>query len=198
MKTGIITIITGVVLLVLGGFVIPLLLVLSLVLGKPHEIQFKIPGSSQATVEKPGRYYVWNDFQTVYNGTSYNRSESIPDGIKIRIHNSQGELLTFVSDTSMSSSAGSSSKNSIGYVEVQSPGEVRIEVSGGNEERIFSFSESGLLKMFGLFFGGFGCSMLVGISGFGIIIWGIVKLVGEHKKVEQNAGGNVAPPRASA
>ncbi len=40
--------------------------------------------------------------------------------------------------------------------------------------------------------------MLVGISGIGIIIWGIVKLVRENKKGEQNAAGNAAPPRASA
>lgn len=188
-------------LFILGALVIPVLMVpfvLPLLFGASNAVQFKIPGTIQATVEKPGRYYVWNDFRTVYEGKSYDRSEGIPDGVEIRVHNSKGELLKFVSNTSISSSAGSSSKNSIGYVEVESPGKVGIEVSGGNEERIFSFGESGLLKMFGLIIGGFGLSMLVGISGFGIIIWGIVKLVRGNKKGEQNARGNAAPPHVSA
>ena len=197
MRTGIKTIITGAALFILGGFVIPLLIVLSVFLGKSNEVQFKVPVSTQATIEKPGRYYLWNDFRTVYDGKSYNRSESIPDGMKIQIHNSRGDLLKFVSDTSMSSSVGTSSKNSIGYIEVESSGKVSIEVLGGNEDRIFSFSESGLLKMIGLFLGGFGLSMLVAFSGIGTIIWGIVKLVREKRKGE-NAGGNAAPPRASA
>jgi hypothetical protein len=175
------------VLFILEAVVIPLLFVLPLLLGSSHEVQFRIPGTIQTTVEKPGRYYLWNDFRTVYEGKSYDRSERIPDGIEIRIHNSKGELLEFVGNTSISTSAGSSSKNSIGYVEVESPGKVSIEITGGNEERIFSFAESGLLKMLGLILGGFGLSLLVGISGFGIIIWGIVKLARANRKGEQNS-----------
>jgi hypothetical protein len=181
MKSGIGTLITGVVLL-LGAFVIPLLLVLHLVLGGSNAVQFKIPGAIEAAVKEPGRYYLWNDFQTMYAGKNYNRPEGIPDGIEIAIHDSNGELLTFVGDASISSSAGGTSKKSIGYVEVQSPGKVRIEVAGGNEERVFSFSQFGLMKMFRFILGGFGLSVLVGVAGLGVTIWGIVKLVRANKK----------------
>ena len=186
MKRGIKTIIAGVVLFVLGAFVIPLLyavfVVLPLLLGSSNEIQFKIPGTTQATVEKPGRYYIWNDYRTFYQGKNYDRSERIPDGVEIRIHDSKGGQLEFVGSTAISSTASSSSKNSIGYVDIGSPGKVSIEVSGGNEERIFSFAQSGILRMAGSFLGAFGLSMLVAIAGFGITIWGIVKLVSGDKK----------------
>jgi hypothetical protein len=101
-----------------------------------------VPGSVAASVEKPGRYYLWNDFRTVYEGRSYNRSEGIPDGIEIRVHDAEGQSLEFVGDKSISSSSGSSSRNSIGYVQVGSPGQLKIEVSGGNEDRIFSHHQA--------------------------------------------------------
>ena len=185
MTVGIKTIVTGVTFFVLGAVVVPLAIVLSLVIGDKNEEQFMIPGSTQVVVEEAGRYYLWNDYQTVFKGKSYSRSEAIPDGIEIKIKNREtGELFSFVSDTSTSSSSGSSSKNSIGYIEVPTPGSVHIEVLGGNEERVFSFSRSGLLALFGLILGGFGLSMTLGLSGAGLTIWGVVKIVRSNKKSE--------------
>lgn len=186
MKPGIKTIIAGGVIFIFGGFVVPLLIILPVVFGKSNEVQFKVPGTCEASVEKPGRYYLWNDFEAVYDGKSYNQSEGIPDGMEIKIQNPDGSLLHFVSDTSISSKNNGSSKNTIGYVEVESAGKVKIEVSGGNggnEERIFSFARSDLFKMFGLMFGGLGLSMAATVVGIGIVIWGIVKLVKSSQKV---------------
>jgi hypothetical protein len=182
MKRGIKTIIAGTVVFVVGAFVIPLLFVLPMIFGKSQDFQFKAPGSAETTVNEPGRYYLWNDFRTVYGGKSYDRSETIPDGVEIQIRDAAGRQLQFFSDTSISMTSGGSSKKSIGYVVVKDPGKVTLLLAGGNEERIFSFSQSGLLKMFGLIAGGFGLSMLTGLVGFGLIIWGVVKLVRGSKK----------------
>lgn len=179
MKRGIKTIIIGVVLFLLGMFVVPFLFVLPLLLGDSDTVQFKIPGTMETVIEQPGRYYLWNDFQTLYEGKIYNRSQSLPNGIQIQIWDSNGQLLPFVGDTSISTS---NSSNSIGYVEIAHAGKVIIEVSGGNEQRIFSFSKMKLLKMFGLILGGACSSILVTIGGIGLIIWGIVKLVRANKK----------------
>lgn len=182
MKTEIKLIIAGATLFVLGAFVIPLATVLPLILRDSSDDQFKVPGTTQVKIEEPGSYYLWNDYQTVFEGKSYNRSQNIPDGIEITLQNKEtGEKFNFISDTSISSSSGSSSKNSIGYIEVQTPGTVEISISGGDEERVFSFSRSDLLLMFGMIFGGLALSMLIGFSGFGLTIWGIVKLVQSKK-----------------
>lgn len=149
--------------------------VLPLILGKSNEVRFKAPGSVEAVVQVPGRYYIWNDYQTMFEGKSYQRSKSLPDGTQIQIRNPQGGLLPFVGDTSISSSRGSSAENSVGYVEIVSPGKVKIEITGGNEERIFSFSQSRILKIFGLVAAGLILSMIVGLLGIGIIVWGIIK-----------------------
>jgi len=176
MKRGIKTTITGAILLV-AAFVVPFLSILPFLLKHQNENQFKIPGSIQVTAEKPGRYYLWNDFRTVLDGRTFNQSEHIPNGLNISVEDSNGRKLAFVSDTSISSTNGSSAKNTIGYVEIEHPGKVTVRVSGGSEERVFSFSQSGLLKMFLLLIGGFGASAIFGLTGLCFIVWGIVKLV---------------------
>jgi hypothetical protein len=180
MKPGIKTIIAGVVCCV-GAFIVPVLFVLPLILADSPAVQFKVPGTMEVTVKDAGRYYLWNDYQTVFNGKSYNRSESLPDGYEIQIREEDGRLFQFVSDASTSESNGASAKKSIGYVEVEHPGKLEIEVTGGNEDRIMSFARSGLLKVFGLILGGVGLSMLIGMAGIGLIIWGIIKLVRSNK-----------------
>ncbi len=177
MKRGIKTIIAGVVLFILGAVVIPVLCILPLILGHSSAPEFKVPGSFDATVDAPGRYYVWNDFRAIFEGKTYNSSTNLPNGISIQVRTADGRALQFVGDTSTSMSTGSSSKNSIGYVEVERPGKVTIQVSGSNEERIFCFAKSELLRMFGQILGGFVLSMLVAVAGIGVIIWGVIKRV---------------------
>ena len=163
--------IAGAVLFILGTVIVPVLFILPLIFGRSDEVQFMVPGTFEAKTEKPGRYYLWNDFQTFYDGKSYNRSESIPDGMEIKIWNSDGTQLHLVSDSSTSTSNGSSAAKSIGYVEIENPGKVKIEVKGG-DERVLSFAPSHVFKILGLVLGAFAASALISISGVAIGIWG--------------------------
>jgi hypothetical protein len=187
MKKGLKTLIVGILLFTVGAFVVPIAFVLPLIMDDSDERQFIIPGATKVEITEPGRYYLWNDFQTIHEGKSYNRSEGIPDGLEIAVTDQNGQGLDFKSDTSISSSSGSSSKNSIGYVEVTNPGRLVVSVSGNSDERVFSFSQSGIMKVLGLIFGGFGLSLLLAIAGVGFSIWGIIKLVQNNKKSEQCA-----------
>jgi hypothetical protein len=176
MRPGVKLIIAGSVLMVAGVLVVPLMVIVPLVLEDRLDVRFEVPGTAEAEVVEPGRYYLWNDFETVFEGTSYNRSEKVPDGYEIRIRDAEGKLLEFTGNASITSSGPKGSKKSIGFVEVTEPGSVAIEVSGGDEERIFSFGPSIIFKILGMVFGGLGLAMLVGGAGFGVIIFGIVKL----------------------
>ena len=176
-KAGRIRIIAGICIFLTGTVIIPLGIILSLIFNDSNEKQFKVPSSTQYTIGEPGRYYLWNEYQIIFEGLSYNRSESIPDGMQITIHNrATGERYNFISDTSISSSGGSNAKNSVGYIEVQYPGNILIEIAGGNEERIFSFSQFRLWKIFGSIFGGIGLAILICLAGGGLIVWGIIAM----------------------
>lgn len=196
MKAGIKLIITGFVLFVLGGFVMPLLFLIPLFFDGSKDIQFKVPGAIQATINKPGRYYIWNNFQTMYKGKSYNRSERIPDGLEVKIRDSEGKPLDLVCDSSMFSSVMNNSKRSIGYFEAKNAGRVNIEVSGGSDEMIFLFSPSNQLKILILLVGGFVFSTIVAFAGVGIGIWGIIKLMKATKQDKQITGSNIASPQS--
>ena len=186
MKAGVKTIITGIFLIVLGAFIIPLTVILSLILNDSNEEQFKIPVTTLVAIEEPGRYYLWNEYQTVFNGISYNRSKSIPDGIEIKIRNHKtDESYDFISNDSISSNSKGSSRNSIGYVDIQTIGSIDIEITGGNEERIFSFSQFDFWAMLGLIFGGIAISMMTCLSGLGLAIWGIINVSKANKTGKQ-------------
>lgn len=177
MKAGTRTILTGVVIFLLGAVGIPLVVILSFIFTDSNEIQFKVPGRIQYTIKEPGRYYLWNEYQTIFDGLSYNRSTSIPDGIRITIRDTQtGSLYDFEGNTSISSSGGASAKNSIGYIEAKDTGSIIIDITGGIEERIFSFSKFGFWDIFGRIFGGIGLAFLVCIVGGGLVALGIIKL----------------------
>jgi len=188
-EPGLKTLIIGIALFILGGFVIPFVLILPLFRNESANTQFLIPGSKEVIVEKPGRYYLWNDFQTVYDGRSFSRSEHIPDGLEIAVTDDTGKTLAFNSDTSTSSGSGRNSKKSIGYVEVSDPGKLMVSVSGDSEERVFSFSQSIFPKMFLAILGGGTASLLMAFIGFGIGIWGVIKL-GRNKRGEQDVTPN--------
>jgi hypothetical protein len=182
MRPGLKTLITGVALFFLGGFVIPFLLILPVFLNEAASNQFLIPGSKEITVERSGRYYLWNDFQTVFEGKSFSHSENLPHGLDIAVTDESGNRLVFNSNLSISSMSGSSSKNSIGYVDIRYPSTLLVSVTGGTEERVFSFSQSIFPKMFLAISLGGAASLLMAFVGFGIGIWGIIKLVSNTKE----------------
>ncbi len=187
MKTGLGAIITGAVLFAAGAFAVPAVVLLPLILNQSKAQQFLVPGSLEVVVEKPGRYYLWNDFQTVFNGRTYNSPEALPDGLEITITRDNGNRLTFVSDGSTTSSGGTSSKKSIGYVELAGAADLTIAVSGDVDERVFSFAPSNIMKILGLIFGGMGVSVLLALAGIALSIIGLVRL-------SRNSG----PPRQHA
>lgn len=184
MKPGLKTIIAGILLLFCAVMVFPLFIVVPFFLQKSDDVQFKVPGGKEVTVKEPGRYYLWNNFNTVYEGKSYAQSEAVPNGMTIEIRDESGHLLPFVSNnltTVTTEGNNENSKKSIGYVQIDHPEKLEIQVSGGNEERIFSFSKSDVLKIFLTIFGAVSIAALTGLPAIGLIIWGIIKLNRRNK-----------------
>lgn len=180
----------GIMLFSIGVFVAPAVFILPIILDGSERQEFMIPGSTEVDILEVGRYYLWNDYQTVYDGKSYNRSENLPDGLEITIRNEGGERLSFIGDASITSSSGSRSKSSIGYVDIEHPSKLTVSVTGVADPRVFSFSKSGIMKILGMLFGGFGLSLLLALAGIGISIWGIIKLVNNNQKGDSDCRSN--------
>jgi hypothetical protein len=176
MKPGVKTIISG-ALFILCSLIVPLLIALPLILGKADEIRFRVPVNTEFTAREPGRYILWNDYQTLYNGRNYNQSQSLLDGMKIQILDANGSPLELINDGSTSVTSGTDAAKSIGYVEIEHPGKLQIEVSGGTEDRVFSFGRSRVLRIVGTILVGIGASVLLGLLGVLLVVWGIIKML---------------------
>ena len=179
-------IVAGVTLFVLGGMIIPTIFVVILfvcLLNEKPLAKFTIPGQAIVTIEKQGRYYLWNDYQTVFEGRSYSSSEELPGVLEITLlENKDGEPVEFVSSQSITSSSGDSHKKSVGYFEVDEPGGYILSVFGETEPRVCSFGKTffntksvliclivGLLEI------------LMGITGFVLVLVGIINLIKARK-----------------
>lgn len=137
----------------------------------PSSVIFKVPGSTEFEVEKPGNYTLWHNYKTLHEGVVYNSPRELPAGTTISIINSSGQLVSLEPDLGSHASSGNSSKGSIGEVQINGPTTLTIEVTGDLNPSIFSFSESRFLKNFlaimlstiGLIF-----------PGGGILFWGCI------------------------
>jgi len=178
MKNKVKYIIIGVLLFVIGAFVMPLGLVLYFVTLEETATKFKIPCYREITVEEPGKYYLWNEYQCVFEGTVYNSSEVLPNGLKINlISKDTSKTPELHSDASMSVSSGNNESNSVGYYNITETGIYFLEVSGDADTRIFSFGKSriGKIIIVVLIFGIL--SLVISFTGIGVTIYGIVQVV---------------------
>lgn len=177
MKAGAKTIIIGISTLVIGGFVLPFLWVLPLFLDATNTEQFIVPSTQTLEIENPGRYYLWNDYQTFFEGTQYSKPKALPDGLEISIKNEAGDTLFFQTDTNITFTSGNISRNSIAHLEFDQPETIILSVGGDYEPRVFSFGEAFIGKFFSRIFGAVALGAVLTATGIVLAVCGIVKLL---------------------
>mgnify|MGYP005857879765 CR=1 FL=1 len=177
MKGAKIKLMLGIVLLVVGGFAVPAGFLIPAFNTPNEEVIFESPGQAKLNVEAPGRFYLWHNYRTIQDGRQVVRNKHLPNGMTFEvIRADDGSTLTFEPRSSMTTEMGGSASRSIGYVDVESPGEFRIAVRGGDDQtRIMSFSRS----RFMIFLRAIGFSVLslavLGSAGMVLLIIGIVQ-----------------------
>ncbi|CAA6678326.1 Unannotated [Lentimonas sp. CC19] len=167
--------IAGVLLFAVGVICVPLAIVLILLRDSTDLVEFVAPGTAMAFVETPGRYYLWHDYQTEYDGRTYHHAQELPDGLEIEMIGKGGVVLELVSAANTTFSSNGRARQSIGYVEVADAGQVTLNVTGDSEPRIVSFSPFSLGRFVGLIVKGVLIALAAGVSSLGLMIWGIVK-----------------------
>lgn len=191
-KKGVKTMLVGGLLLV-GAIAIPVaVMVPSLSSEGPSGEQFVVPGVGVLDVDAPGRFYLWHEYKSSFEGKRYSSGNRKADGANIVAKQDGGEVMNFVVDESTSFSLGNRSKQSLGYIDVTEVGPVIFEVSGLDDELIFSASRYELFKTLRKI----GLSVITGavcgVAGIGFLIWGIVKLVNAGRRERLLA--NQPPP----
>jgi hypothetical protein len=142
---------------------------------------FEGPGTIEVQVDDPGRYFLWNEYRTVFEGRSYSRSEELPDGVGFSaVRMDTGESISFRTNFSITHRSGQREKASIGYFEVTEPGLYRVSVEGLRQTRIFAFGQSSMDDFGGMMARGFFFtlfSIAAMLAGLLFLIFGILELV---------------------
>jgi hypothetical protein len=177
----------GGILFVTGGFFIPLIIwifVFISIFNNQSLSTFLIPAIIEVSIEKEGRYYLWNDYETVFEGKTYSVDEDIPHDITISLIDKSGiKKSDIIPDFSASSSSFGSNKKSIGYFDIDKPGQYLLEVSGQTQPRVFSFgSEVFSLKRLAAIFTIEAVFIMAAISGFILVVIGLVNYFKDKKQ----------------
>jgi|SRR6056297_1637881 len=177
MKRANVKLLSGVILLLIGGIAIPAAILVPAFDAPNEEVVFETPGEASLDIRSPGRFYLWHDYRTIHGGRQVARSEHLPDGMSFSVTRADdGSPLSFQPRSNISTELGGSSSRSIGYVDVERPGTLRIEVRGGDGQmRVMSFERA----RFMLFAGAVGFSLLsltvLGSAGVVLIVLGIAQ-----------------------
>lgn len=134
--------------------------------------QFVVPGRHDVLLDRPGDYLVWNDYQTVFQGRSYNESRQLPSGVHIRVLDpASGRALDVHASHGATYSSGGENSVSVARFAVAQPGRYEIVVEGDFPPRVFSAGRDFLFPMMATIFGALALAFAGLAAATGIAIW---------------------------
>lgn len=136
-----------------------------LISGAAVEEQTKVPGAVSAEAKEAGRYFLWDNHRTTFEGERLEYSAKLAEDAEIVVRDSERNQLDFVRDASSSWSIGNNSKVSIGYVDVVKPTKLQFEIKQLARDRIVSVSNRSMKDELWARLGGLGIGLAVGLVG---------------------------------
>ena len=152
--------------------------------------QFLAPGRQVVELDRPGKYVVWNDYRTLFQGRTYDESERLPENVSITVLDpASGTALVVAPSGGMRSDMLDAVKVSVATFEIARPGRYEIIIEGGFPQRVFSVSRDFLFNMLGMIFGVIAV-VVVGFSlAFAIATWAFIKREEAREAAAQAQGG---------
>lgn len=176
MKPGLRPLIIGIVILI-AACILPFLFLIPLFKDDSLNVQFAVPGEFEVLIEEPGRYHLWHDYQTIFEGTTVRNDPSLPNGLTISIENPDGTPFDLQRNANTNVQIMGTAKQSIGSIEVTAPTTVRVSVAGEPTGHVFSFGESRIGSIVFTAIATVLSAGLLAVGGLIFTILGIVRLV---------------------
>ncbi|MCB9952490.1 MAG: hypothetical protein H6824_16065 [Planctomycetaceae bacterium] len=164
---------TGLVMIVLGIAIFVFTLI-RLIGGEALEPQTKVPGTITADIDLPGRYYVWDNHWTNFEGERVKYPADWPNEATVTVRDADGTELAFVPDASHSWSIGNNAKTSVGFIDVPSATTIRVDIDSVGRERIVTVSSRTMKQELWSRLGGFAVGIIVGLAGVLIGVFGLL------------------------
>ncbi|MEI7437291.1 MAG: hypothetical protein WCL16_10875 [bacterium] len=126
-----------------GAVAAPIVMVI-LALGQfSSGTEFFTPGTHVLTLEKPGKYIVWNVLSAFRDGKQYGFSDSLPAGTHIRVV-SQSAGREFLTEATIggSETSGTTKRSSVCSFTIPTAGSYSVIVDGTSEQRLLMVRHS--------------------------------------------------------
>jgi hypothetical protein len=137
--------------------------------------QFKAPGSREFAISRPGKYVLWHETETVFDGQTYSSSGNLPPGLRVELLDLDTQTnIPLTPDQSTTMSSGATSRRSFGDFDNLTPGRYRITVSGQFPDQIFYFRES-LTRRFGIVLKAMRLTALIWLAALGVAMFIFVR-----------------------
>jgi hypothetical protein len=134
-------------LVVAGLLVIPASIVLPISM-LPKPVQFMVPGSRDFNLTAPGKYVLWHETETIFQGRTYSGGQ-LPNGLLMQLSNTASRtIIPLVPDQSTTVRSSGSSRRSIAAFTVTTPGPHVLSVKGQAPQMVFSFGKSEWRNLF--------------------------------------------------
>ncbi len=160
--------------LVIVGIAIFAFTLIQLVGGAALDLQTKVPGTVTAELDASGRYYMWDNHWTMFDGERVKYPADWPADAKVAVHDVNGAELEFIPDASQNWSIGNNEKTSVGYVEVPTATTIRLDIDDVGRDRIVTVSNRTMKQELWSRLGGFGVALVVGGLGAMICLFGVL------------------------
>lgn len=159
--------------------------------GASLEPQTLVPGAVEAQVDAPGRYYLWDNHWTMFEGKRFQYPDHWPETATVTARDGDDSVLEFVPDASQNWSIGNTEKTSIGYVEVPAPTTLRLQVDDLDRERVVTVSDRTMQEELWAKLSGFGIGLALALVGAPIA--GLGLLLGRRAALNTARGEQAAP-----
>lgn len=187
MNRGLVKIILGAAMVVFGVVILPMYSMFSLFmsLDENTDIQFLVPGELRTGIGKAGQYELVFECNTVLDGKTYRSAPQLPDGWEIQVTAPNGKPMDFVGDVERVREGDYSKTTTsikLGSVEIVSPGDYTVSVTGEGEELVFSFGRSTMVDF--LDFGKKQMMIFVPmvLVGMAMAAWGLLQTLSDNRK----------------
>lgn len=176
--------------LIIVGIAIFAYTLAQLVGGAALDSQTKVPGTVTAKVDASGRYYVWDNHWTMFDGERVQYTADWPDDATVVVRDANGAELEFVTDASQNWSIGNNEKTSVGYIDVPAATTIRLDIDDVGRDRIVTVSNRTMKQELWSRLGGFGVGIGVGAVGVPTCLLGLLVRRRSSSAAADSGGSN--------
>ncbi|MFL6521534.1 MAG: hypothetical protein ACJ8NS_15045 [Chthoniobacterales bacterium] len=143
-------------------------------------ISLLVPDDSVLTITKPGRYTLWSQVESSFQGKLMTFPTGLPPGVTIAVTKEHGSIVPLNSQwpTTNKETASGAIQVAIGTITFDSPGSYRVTTQGLHEKRALYLDQSDVRYFFSKIF----LALLIQAVFVGCLIWGIVIFVLRRRK----------------